>query len=161
MVAVTLGASPHEVTMPKQIDALSFVPSAGPRVLVEATEWASRETMSAVLRDKGYNVIGCPGPEGSDERCALVASGDCSAAKEADVIVHTLRHSDERNREVLLDLQRHYPDTPIVVEVPTPTVERFADDFARCEVVPFPMTATTLLAGVRTALGSGRAAKEA
>ena len=140
--------------MPEESDTVNFRPSMGPRVLVEATEWAARETIAAILRDKGYTVIGCPGPQGPDDPCPLVATGECNAAKEADVIVHTLRHSDERNREVLLALQRHYPDIPLVVEVPSPTVERFAEDFRDCNVVTFPMTSAALLAGVRTALAA-------
>lgn len=134
------------------IDPPVFLRTGAARVLIEGTEWSTREILGSILREEGYDVIACPGPEGTGSRCTLVATGDCDAVVDADVIVHTLRHTDARNREVLVSLKRRYPDTPVVVEVPLPRVEQFREDFADCHVVPYPMTAESLLPAVREAL---------
>lgn len=138
--------------MPQIIDPPTFEPGGRPHVLVEATEWANREVLVKHLHEAGYAVVGCAGPEGTDGRCALVATGECESARSADVIVQSLRHTDPRNREVLETLRRHYPETPIVVEVPTPRVEQFAEDFDGCHVVPYPATLSQLTHAVERAL---------
>ncbi len=127
---------------------------AGRRVLIEAGDWARQESLTGVLQRSGYQTTTCDGPESSDSRCTLVGTGECDACRDADVIVHLLRHSDPRNREVLLNLRSHYPDTPIIVEVPGPRAERYPSDFDRCTVIPQPMTAQSLLAAIADALTS-------
>ena len=96
----------------------------------------------------------CAGPEGNDARCPLAEDKDCSGVSGADVVVHSMRQSDPRNREVLLEIQRQYPDVPIVVEVPKPLVDRHPEDFERCRVIPQPMTSSGLLAAVGEVLAS-------
>ena len=129
------------------------------RVLVEATEWGDRELISTVLRRAGYTTAGCPGPEGSGQRCTLAAGQGCGAAEEADVVVHALRRSDHRNLEALRALRQRLPGTPVVVEVPRSLVDRHPDDYDGCIVLEPPLTESTLLEAVAAALterGSGR-----
>ncbi len=120
----------------------------GPRVLVEATDFVKRDVLTQILTKNGYSVCGCGGPEATDQRCPLAEGHECPAVEGADVVVHSMRHSDPRNREVLLEIQRRYPDVPMVVEVPKPVVDRHPDDFENVRVVPQPMTSRALLEAV-------------
>jgi hypothetical protein len=139
-------------SMSKSIRPPSFRKFDCPRVLVEATEWSNREMLSNRLAEEGFDVVTCAGPEGTDDRCPLVESGTCPSAESADVIVQSLRHSDPRNREVLLSLRRHYPSTPIVVEVPEPHVAAHRDDFDGCEIVAYPATLDEVVNAVHRSL---------
>lgn len=138
--------------MTAPLEPTAFSGDGNPRVLVEATEWAYRETITDVLAGEGYDVASCGGPEGGDGRCALFVEGGCGTCDRADVVVHTLRHSDPRNREVLLALRKRYPDTPLVVEVPGPRAVTYPTDFPGCYVLPVPVTMDALKDTVRTAL---------
>lgn len=120
----------------------------GPRVLVEATDFVKRDVLTRILTKNGYSVCGCGGPEADDRRCPLADDHECPAVAGADVVVHSMRHSDPRNREVLMEIQRRYPEVPMVVEVPMPVVERHPRDFENVRVVPQPMTSTALLEAV-------------
>ncbi len=129
-----------------------FAGDGRPRVLVEAAEWSYRETLGEVLIAEGYDVASCCGPEGGDGRCALLMESGCRTCEQADVVVHTLRHTDPRNREVLLELRRRYPDKPLVVEVPGPRAVSYPTDFPGCHLLPVPLTMEALKDTVRAAL---------
>ena len=135
-----------------QIKPPEFELGSRPRVLVEASEWVNREVLVKHLHEAGYAVVGCAGPDRADEDCTLVATGSCAGADEADVILQSLRHTDPRNHEVLRSIRRTYPDTPIVVEVPSQRVAAFPDDFAGLHVVPHPATLEQLRKAVEKAL---------
>jgi len=108
--------------------------------------------LARILQGAGYDTAVCDGPEVSDSRCGLVADGECSGCQQADVIVHALRHSDPRNREVLLEIQARFPGVPLIVEVPAPRADRYPDDFDGCIVIPQPMTSDLLLKAIGEAL---------
>lgn len=118
---------------------------SGPRVLIEESDVAKQEALKRILREGGYEVAACRGPEGTDDRCALVVHDQCAAVALADVVVHSMRPHDPRNREVLMSIIERYPDVPVIVEAPRPTVERRPEDFVDCAVIYQPMTAQTLL----------------
>jgi AmiR/NasT family two-component response regulator len=124
------------------------------RVLVEATEWRMRSSVEAMLRQAGYDTVGCTGPEGSGQRCTLAAESHCAAAETADVVVHTLRTSDLRNLEALRALRRRCPDTPIIIEAPAVVAAERREDFAGCVVIEAPLDAVTLLRAVDQAMES-------
>ena len=128
--------------------------SARTKVVVEASEWANREVLVKHLHEAGYEVVGCEGPEGSNARCALVATGECETVRQADVVVQSFQQADPRNAEVLAHLREHYPDTPIVVEVPTPRVDQQPELYTGCETVPYPATLAQLAAAVKRATTS-------
>jgi CheY-like chemotaxis protein len=114
-------------------------------VLIESCDFVKRDVLTQVLSRNGYSVQACGGPEAMDAKCALVSTGTCEGVAGADVIVHSMRHSDHRNREVLHELREQHPDTPVVVEVPRPVVDQYPGDFENCRVVPQPMTSNALL----------------
>jgi hypothetical protein len=129
------------------------VENPGPRVLIEATDFAKRDALANFLKGRGYSVRTCGGPEATDDRCPLVELDFCDAVARADVVVHSMRPHDPRNREVLKKILSRYPDTPVVVEAPQPLVESQPDDYAECSVVFQPVTRTTLLDVVEAVLG--------
>ncbi len=124
----------------------------GCRVLIEASDWAKQDSLSRLLQQAGYQTATCDGPEGTNSRCPLVAHGTCDACHHSDVVIHAFRHSDPRNREVLMNLRSRFPDTPIIVEVPAPRAERYPADFEGCSVISQPMTAESLLDAIVEAL---------
>lgn len=110
-----------------------------PHVLIEATEWGHRHALAQLLDRHGYATASCPGPEGADERCPLAARRECRATNEADVVIHTLRPTDQRNREVLLALQQQQPPVRVTAEVPEPAVKTRPGDYENCVVLPKPV----------------------
>ncbi len=137
-------------TMPMPI---WVVEDSAPRVMIEATDFAKQAALASILKDRGYSVRTCGGPEATDDRCALVEFDHCDGIARADVVVHSMRRHDPRNREVLAKILERYPGTPVVVEVPRPLVEAHPDEYADCIVVHQPVTRETLLDAVESALG--------
>jgi len=127
--------------------------ASGPRVLIEATDFAKQAALGNILEGQGYSVQTCGGPEATDDRCPLVEFDHCDGIARADVVVHSMGSHDPRNREVLEKILARYPDTPVVVEAPRPLVEHRPDDYAQCTVVFQPVTRTTLLDAIAAALG--------
>lgn len=142
--------------MPELIRDHKWSTKSQPRVLIEAVEWGTREHIAAVLRDEGYETVGCPGPEGSGERCSLAAGHGCGAAEEADVVVHALRSWDLRNVEALRALRRRLPATPVVVEASSAEVVQREDELAGCIVISAPYSTPDLVAAVALALEGPR-----
>jgi len=127
--------------------------SAGPRAVIEVTDSAKREAFANILTSGGYSVRTCGGPEATDDRCPLVEFGHCDGVGRADVVVHSMRQYDPRNREVLAQIRARHPETPVVVEVPRPLVESRPDDYVGCTVVLQPVTRERLLEALDAALG--------
>lgn len=123
------------------------------RVLIEATDFAKKTALAGFLREHGYSVSTCGGPEATDDRCALVECDRCDGVARADVVVHAMGRHDPRNREVLATILARHPDTPVVVEAPSPLVERHPDDYAECVVVPQPASSASVLEAVESVLG--------
>jgi len=128
--------------------------SAGPRVVIEVTDFAKREAFASILTSRGYAVRTCAGPEATDDRCPLVEFGHCDGVGRADMVVHSMRQHDPRNREVLAQIRALHPETPVVVEAPRPLVEARPDDYVGCTVVFQPVTRERLLEALDAALGT-------
>lgn len=124
----------------------------GTRVLVEATDGLTRDVVTRILSREGYAVLGCEGPEASDDPCPLTVGMECAGVSGADVVVQVLRQTDPRTQEVLIEIKRHRADLPVVVEVAAPTVDRNPELFENCRILPQPMTAASLLEAVSLAL---------
>jgi hypothetical protein len=124
----------------------------GPRILIEASEWAEREHLSRLLGAAGYQTASCPGPEGADQPCPLSMTGTCPAVDDADLVIHLLRHTDARNRHVLLSLRQHYGQLPLVVYAPDPTVQAFPEDFEGAVIIRPPLSSKAVLDSVEEAL---------
>ena len=131
-----------------------WVGREGPRVLIEASDFTKLYALRNILSERGYSVLTCGGPEATDDRCALVDFDHCDGVARADLVVHSMRPQDPRNREVLRAIRQKYSGTPVVVEAPRPYVEKHAEDFDGCIVVFQPMTRRTLMEAVDAALGS-------
>ena len=98
--------------------------SERPRVLVEDPNGAFRNADFRAFEQAGFDVALCTGPD-ADTDCPLHDSQRCGLVERADVILFGLGTTDERSRAVLRALRTHYPETPVVVEVPR---ERSQDD---------------------------------
>ena len=150
MGAVPFGVVTRSIAMPMWVRD-----EPHPRAVVEAADPAKRHALVRVLADHGYSVRGCGGPEEADERCPLADGVDCVGVIGTDVVVHAMRHTDPRNREVLRRLRQRYPETPVVVEAPGPELDRHPEDFEGCHVVRQPITSASLLEAVGSACGEG------
>lgn len=128
--------------------------AGGPRVMIEATDFAKQNAVANILRGEGYSVMTCGGPEATDERCPLVTFDECDGIRRADVVVHSMRQHDPRNREVLERIRERYPSTPVVVEVPRPQFDRSPEEFDGCTVVFQPVTGARLLDALEAALAA-------
>jgi ribosome-associated translation inhibitor RaiA len=127
----------------------------GPRVLVENPDFGIGYSAQQVLMDEGYDVAVCEGPDRAQARhCALVATGECDLAANADVVVHSLDLDRSDHAEVLRELRRRFPDTPIVVEVRTSSIVRHQELLNGCSILRFPATRATLTKAVEAAVAS-------
>ena len=108
--------------------------------------------MWGLLDQHGYETMWCPGPtRRHDRECSLVRTGHCPLVERADVIVSALDQSDGRCAEVA-----HHLDSaagplgtkPVVVVTPRRAAEEVAAALPHCDVVPGPLSSTTVLRSV-------------
>jgi DNA-binding response OmpR family regulator len=123
-----------------------------PRVLIENTDSGIAFATEKLLLDRGYDVSTCTGPGERTGKCPLVADGECASVNEADVILFSLRLSQESGLAVLRGLRAAVPETPIVVELPQPQVAAHAADLAGCHILPLPYTRKSICATIDAAL---------
>ena len=128
----------------------------GPRVLIEAADWSTRQLLSQVVEAAGYRSAACAGPAGSDHRCRLASGEGCQAAETADVVLYALRPGDQRNREALLALRRRLPGTPVVVDVPEPVRRADPEVYDGCVAIAAPHSPEAVVAALRDALAGVR-----
>ena len=97
-----------------EISAIGGMPGwpadcAGKRVLVERRSWFD-DAKVAALRSGGQEIRQCTGPSHQAGRpCALLTSGGCRLAEEADVIVNMLPVGDPDCAAVLAAHRRRWP----------------------------------------------------
>jgi L-amino acid N-acyltransferase YncA len=97
-----------------EISAIGGMPGwpadgAGKRVLVERRSWLDDAQMTA-LRSGGQEIRQCTGPSRQAGRpCALLTSGGCRLAEEADVIVSMLPAGEPDCAAVLAAHRRRWP----------------------------------------------------
>jgi DNA-binding response OmpR family regulator len=126
-----------------------------PRVLVEHPDEASGLALASNLRQAGYAVAVCPGPEHS-ERCPLAGPGDCAVAHGADVIVSSLGLERPEARGVLAALRTRCADTPLIVEVTAGQQREYEGLLEGCDVVLSPVSPEQLVAAVDGAFAARR-----
>jgi hypothetical protein len=83
------------------------------RVLVEHADPLEGLRLAAALRQAGYAVAVCTGPE-QGARCPLVAGEGCAAAHGADVIVSSLPQDREETAEIRPLLRVLCADVPVI-----------------------------------------------
>jgi hypothetical protein len=137
-------------------DAAPSNGSSPTRVVVENGDFGIGYAVERVLEEAGYEVMVCGGPENLSKRsCPLVIDGSCDLVAGADVIVHSLNLDRPEHAEVLRAIRSKYPHTPVVVEVPGPTIARHQGLLDGCEIVAFPANRDALLGAVAGALAKG------
>lgn len=106
-------------------------PRTHPRVLVEHPDGAVRDHLVTGLRDRGYDTLGCGGPD-AEQPCPLLVGLPCPAVDSADAIVTGLTHRPE-GRSIAALTHALAPARPVVVEG-TPLMTHDLD--RRLPVVP-------------------------
>jgi DNA-binding response OmpR family regulator len=122
-----------------------------PRVLIEHPDESAGLALASILRQAGYAVAVCPGPEQS-EHCPLTGPEGCAVAHGADVVVSSLGFERPEAREVLQALRSRRPGTPLIVEVPPGDNADWQDLLAGCDLIVSPLQPDELVASVRAAL---------
>lgn len=128
-----------------------------PRVLVEHPDESEGLALAGALREAGYAVAVCPGPERS-ERCPLTGPEGCAVAHGADVVVAGLGLERPEGREVLEALRARCPSTPLVVLVPSDRDPKRGELLNGCELIGSPTDPAELVAAVGEALAKPGAA---
>jgi hypothetical protein len=110
------------------------------RVLVEHPDRAVLTGAVDILRDAGYDVATCVGPDGG-RRCPLVEFGRCSLVEDADVVVTSpeLAYSDE-----LLEIFDERVVNTVVVDVDPRALEEVSDVIPDATLVQLPLTPRSL-----------------
>ncbi len=144
----------------------------GPRVLIEHPDRAVLSAQAEILREAGYNVAMCAGPQSGagveltlhhgsqlpedvqplprEKRlvCPLAAGQRCPLVEGADVVVTTTELVDG---QAVLAAHGANAERALVVEGPSPTLAR-TELPPEAAVVALPVTAARLLAAVDHAL---------
>jgi hypothetical protein len=149
-------------------------PTGRPRVLIENPDGADLWAHAEILREAGYQVAVCSGPQQPEARpswlgrrpgdfpdptdlpvdavrtrCPLVEHGHCPLVEDADVVVSTTSLAD--SREILATISsRGTP--PLVVEGTRGALERDRDVIRDAVVIEEPVTERELLTAVEKAL---------
>jgi len=126
-----------------------------PRVLIEHPDESAGSALASILRQAGYAVAVCPGPEQS-EHCPLSGPEGCAVAHGADVVVSSLGLERPESREVLQALRTRRPETPLIVEVPPGDLGEWQDLLEGCDLIVSPVVPEQLVAYVRAAVDKGR-----
>ena len=123
-----------------------------PRVLVEHPDEEAGLAIAAGLRFAGYAVGVCPGPRAHGQ-CPLTGPAGCAPAHDADVVVCSLGYERGAAREVLRELRTRYPDTQLVVEVPTVVDADLQELLEGCHVLQAPAAPEQVIAAVQSLTG--------
>src|SRR5271166_2464085 len=115
-----------------------------PRVLIEHPDEATGLAIASGLRFAGYAVAVCPGPRGHGQ-CPLTGPAGCAPAHDADLVVCSLDYEQEAAREVLRELRTRYPDTPLLVEVPSGVATDLQELLDGCRQLSAPATPEQIL----------------
>jgi hypothetical protein len=127
----------------------------GPRVLIEHPDEAAGLALASSLRQAGFAVAICPGPEQAD-RCPLTGPEGCAAAHGADAVVSCLGLERPATREVVESLRRRCPGIPLIVEVAAGQEDTWHDLLEGCQVVSAPAGPEQLVSAVQQALARPR-----
>jgi len=138
---------------PEFLEPVTWSPrSTKPRVLVENPDRAELLAHADILRDAGYDVAICTGPDTGRGRkacgCPLLEGERCALVDGSDVVVSTssLNGSDD----ILAALQAQ-GSLPVVFEVSPPDLDRYREAASAATLLPQPVTAKSLLDAVSDA----------
>jgi hypothetical protein len=128
-----------------------------PRVLVEDPNEQAGLAIASGLRFAGYAVAVCPGPRGHGQ-CPLTGPAGCAPAHDADLVFCNLGYEREVAREVLRELRTRYPNTPLLVGVPSEVDADLQELLDGCHQLPAGVTPEQVVAAVQSV--SGHAAED-
>ncbi len=117
-------------------------------MLVEHPNEEAGLAIASGLRFAGYAVGVCPGPRGHGQ-CPLTGPAGCAAAHDADVVVCSLGYERDGARDVLRGLRTRYPDTPLLVEVPSEIDADLRELLDGCHSLSAPATPEQVVAAVQ------------
>lgn len=108
------------------------------RVLIENGNARARTAQAELLRDRGFVVFECGGPDPLGDGCPLLQGEVCDLVEGADLVLHDLDLDDPQHASVFDQLRARYPDLPVVLELQTSKIRRHANRLAGCTVIaPF------------------------
>ncbi len=119
-----------------------------PRVLVEDPDEKAGLAIASGLRFAGYAVAVCPGPRAHGQ-CPLTGPAGCAPAHDADIVVCNLGYERGVAREVLRELRRRYPSTPLLVVVPPEVDADLQELLDGCHQLPAGATREQVVAAVQ------------
>lgn len=85
-----------------------------PRVLVEHADGAVGDHLVAGLRQRGYDALGCEGPD-EQTPCPLLQGRPCAAVEQADAVVTGLV-DEATGRAIATAIHSSHPDRPLLME---------------------------------------------
>lgn len=113
------------------------VSARGVRIVIEDWDAAVRAVVGRMLAEAGYAVVDCGGPDSLRAgRCPLEEGAACPGIEAADVVVSRFLTGSPRERAILTAIRRQHAETPLVVEAPPITAQRFAGVLEGCVVLP-------------------------
>ncbi len=128
------------------------------RVAIEASEPILGHASASILRDGGYTVELCRGPDHlTPRRCPLLVGDACRLLSKADAVIFCLPLGRPKNRAVLRVLAISYPRVGVCVIAP-PTGGLAGRGLLRGrELVPRSLKREKLLESVEAAIARVRA----
>ena len=138
---------------PQFFEPMTWAPrTTKPRVLVENPDRAELLAHADILREAGYDVAVCTGPDvgrgGRACGCPLLEGERCTLVDGADVVVSTSSLSGSDDILAALHAQG---SLPIVFEVSPPDLDRYGEAAPEAILLPQPVTAKSLLDAVTDA----------
>jgi hypothetical protein len=118
-----------------------------PRVLLELPDRAVLWDSAQTLRDAGYEVRICGGPD-ADHSCPLVEFGSCTLVEDADVIVSSTRLWSSKQ---ILDVYSRGIKPRLVVEAGSDELEELAERLPDAIFLPRPFSQHSLRSAVSRA----------
>jgi hypothetical protein len=133
------------------------VPRSKGRVVIEASEPILGHVSAGILRDGGYTVELCGGPDHlTPRRCPLLAGAACRLLSKADAVIFCLPLGRPKNRAVLRVMAISYPRVGVCVIAP-PTGGLPSRGLLRGrELVPRSLKQEQLLESVEAAIARVR-----
>jgi hypothetical protein len=127
--------------------------SGRPRVLIENPDGADLWAHADVLREAGYDVAVCGGPDAKTEDhertlCPLITNGRCPLVEGADVVVSTTRLTDGRK---ILGALSARSSPALVVEGTSSGLTRYSDVIGDSLQIMLPVLPQQLVEAVERA----------
>lgn len=105
-------------------------------IVVVHADPPTRETYADWLRDAGYEVVSCGGPQGPDYFCPVLKHCGCLEAEQSDAMIYdpgmVTQGDHPASERILYRLREWYPDKPIIVlnrdDLPPPIVRLVGED---------------------------------